>query len=84
VIALGDPQRRQFLGRNRRHAVPPSDGLRLYRSGGAHSQQDISAKSITWDFAKPSQAIATLGEESGFEVINLLQPFRQDFLETGQ
>jgi hypothetical protein len=30
------------------------------------------------------QAIAKLGEESGFKVINLLQPFRQDFLETGQ
>ncbi len=42
VIAFRDLQRRQFLGRDRRHAVPPSDGLRLYRSGGAHSQQDIS------------------------------------------
>lgn len=41
-------------------------------------------ESITWDFARPSQAIDKLGKESGFEVINLLQPFRQDFLETGQ
>jgi hypothetical protein len=42
VIALGGLQRRQFLGRDRRHAVPPSPGLRLYRSGVVHSQQDIS------------------------------------------
>ncbi len=42
------------------------------------------AESITWDFARPYQAIDKLGKESGFEVINLLQPFRQDFRETGQ
>ncbi|HXF93632.1 MAG TPA: hypothetical protein VNK46_12810 [Nitrospiraceae bacterium] len=43
-----------------------------------------AAQSITWDFAKPFQEIDKLGKESGFVVINLLQPFRQDFLETGQ
>jgi hypothetical protein len=46
VIAFGDLQRRQFLGRYRRHAVPPSAGLRLYRSGGAYSQQDISEQPL--------------------------------------
>jgi hypothetical protein len=42
------------------------------------------AKSVTWDFVRPYRAIEKLGEESGFEVINLLQPFQQNFLESGQ
>src|SRR5581483_4744362 len=46
VRAFRDLQRRQFLGRDRRHAVPPSDGLRLSRSGGANSQQDISGADV--------------------------------------
>jgi hypothetical protein len=40
------------------------------------------AKSINWDFDYPFAAITALGQQAGFEVINLVPPFREDYLKT--
>lgn len=39
-----------------------------------------AAKTMTVDSHRPFSAIADLGEQQGFSVINLAEPFRQDFL----
>ncbi len=38
------------------------------------------AKTLTFDFESPFKAIESLGRDSGFDVINLVEPFRKDFL----
>jgi hypothetical protein len=40
------------------------------------------AKSLNWDFEYPFAAITALGRQAGFEVINLLPRFREDYLKT--
>lgn len=42
------------------------------------------AKSVTWDFGRPSREIRTLAEQSGFAVIDLLLPFQEDFRSSMQ
>jgi len=39
---------------------------------------------LRWDFEYPSGQIAQLGENDGFPVISLLEPFREDFKATGR
>jgi hypothetical protein len=38
------------------------------------------AKSMRWNFEAPFTAITELGSQAGFGVINLVRPFREDFL----
>ncbi|MGQ0811536.1 MAG: SGNH/GDSL hydrolase family protein [Nitrospiraceae bacterium] len=42
------------------------------------------AKTVAWDFGRPYREIMTLGTQSGFESIRLLEPFQQDFRATGR
>jgi len=40
------------------------------------------AASLRWDFEYPFTVIRELGQHAGFDVINLVEPFRQDFSHT--
>jgi len=40
------------------------------------------AKSLRWNLGAPFTAITQLGQAEGFEVINLVEPFRRDFRAT--
>ena len=42
------------------------------------------AEHLQWDFQRPYREIVHVGKEAGFETINLLEPFRADFLATGR
>jgi len=42
------------------------------------------ATSMQWDFDRPFKAIMALGKDKGFHVINLVEPFREDFITTKQ
>lgn len=37
---------------------------------------------LRWDYGRPFDAITDLGRKLGFEVINLVEPFRHDFLKS--
>lgn len=37
------------------------------------------ARLVRWDFDRPFREIAALGDHSGFDVVNLLEPFRDEY-----
>ena len=43
-----------------------------------------TARSVAWDFSRPVSLIQELGWQAQFDVIDLTEPFRSDFLATGQ
>lgn len=42
-------------------------------------QPYVGSAELSWNFNKPFHEIEQLGKETGFEVVNLVEPFRKDF-----